>query len=61
VFEIFGFKVKGTYDNGIIVTEITPGSVAESAGVKVGKRIRKIYFEGHEVRNIYAVGGVKKC
>ncbi|MBN1832378.1 MAG: PDZ domain-containing protein [Deltaproteobacteria bacterium] len=60
VFEIFGFEVKGSYDAGIVVSEIRPDSAAESGGLKVGERIRKVYFEGHEVRNIYAVGGLKQ-
>jgi C-terminal processing protease CtpA/Prc len=59
VFDIFGFQVKGTYEKGIIVTEIRPGSVAESGGLKLGERIRKVSFKGHEVRNIYSVGGLK--
>ena len=60
IFEIFGFEVKGSYDKGIVVTEIRPGSPAESGGLKVGERIRKIFFEGHEVRNIYSMDGLKK-
>lgn len=59
VFEIFGFEVKGSYDQGIVVTEIRPGSAAESGGLKVRERIRKVYFKGHEVRNIYAMSGLK--
>jgi hypothetical protein len=58
VFDLFGFKVKNTYE-GIIITEIRPASVAEYGGLKVGERIRKASLKGYGVRNIYSVGGLE--
>jgi hypothetical protein len=58
VFELFGFKVKNTYQ-GVIITEIRPVSVAEYGGLKVGERVRKASLEGYGVRNIYTVSGVE--
>jgi hypothetical protein len=58
VFDLFGFKVKNTYE-GVIITEIRPASVAEYGGLKVGERIRKASLEDYGVRNIYYVGGLE--
>ncbi len=58
VFDLFGFKVKNTYE-GVIITEIRPASVAEDGGLKVGERIRKASLKGYGVRNIYSVGGLE--
>ena len=58
VFDLFGFKVKNTYE-GVIITEIRPASVAEYGGLKVGERIRKASFKGYGVHNIYYVSGLE--
>ena len=58
VFDLYGFKVK-TKNDQIIITEIRPASVAEQGGLIAGERIRKAFFEGSGVRNIYSVGGLK--
>jgi hypothetical protein len=58
VFDLYGFKVKNAYE-GVIITEIRPESVAEYGGLKVGEPIRKAFFEGYGVRNIYSVSGLE--
>ena len=58
VFDLFGFKVKRTFE-GVNITEIRPGSVAEYGGLKVGESIRKASLKGYGVRNIYSVGGLE--
>ncbi len=59
VFDIFGFKVKRSLD-GVVITEISPGSVASYGGLKVGERIRRASLEGYGKRNIYSVRGLEK-
>ena len=58
VFDFYGFKVKRA-NEGVIITEIRPESVAEYGGLKVGEPIRKAFFEGYGVRNIYSVPGLE--
>jgi len=58
VFALYGFKVKTKKDQ-IIITEIKPASVAEHGGLKAGEPIRKAFYEGSGVRNIYTIGGLK--
>jgi hypothetical protein len=58
VFDLFGFEVKNTHE-GVVITEIRPGSVAEYGDLKVGERIRKAALKDYGVRNIYSVGGLE--
>jgi hypothetical protein len=58
VFDLYGFKVKNT-NNGVVITEIRPASVAENGGLKVGESIRKAFYKGTGVRNIYSVSGLE--
>ncbi len=58
VFDLFGFKVRNT-NEGVVITEIRPGSVAEHAGLIVGERVRKAYLEGYGARNIYYLSGLE--
>lgn len=57
-FDLFGFKVKKSY-KGVIITEITPASVAEYGGLKVGEPVRKAFYKRSAVSNIYSVGGLE--
>lgn len=57
-FDLFGFKVKNRPE-GVIITEIRPGSVAEDGGLKVGEEIRKAFYKGHAVLNIYSAKGLE--
>ncbi|MFC1838753.1 hypothetical protein ACFL1N_04170 [Thermodesulfobacteriota bacterium] len=59
VFELFGFKVKRTFE-GVVITEIRPGSVAQHGGLKKGEPIKKASLKNYGVRNIYSVGGLEK-
>lgn len=59
VFELYGFKVKQT-QRRVIVKEITPGSFAESGGLKVGEVVRRAFYEGERRMNIYSVKGLEK-
>lgn len=58
VFDLYGFKVKNRPE-GIIITEVRPGSVAEKGGLKVGEPIRKAFYKGRSVLNIYTATGLK--
>ncbi len=58
VFALYGFNVKQEY-SGVVVTEVTPGSFAEEAGLKVGEPIRKVFYQKSSERNIYAISGLK--
>ncbi len=58
VFVMYGFKVKQEYSR-VVVSEVTPGSFAEEAGLKVGEPIRKVFYEKSSERNIYAISGLK--
>lgn len=59
VFDLFGFKVKNTPD-GVVITEVRPGSVAETGGLKVGEPVRKAFYKGAGTLNIYAKTGLDK-
>lgn len=58
VFDLFGFKVKRSFD-GVIITEIRSGSVISDSGLKVGDPVRRAFLEGYGSRNIYSVGGLE--
>ncbi|GEM_PF-7134210 len=58
VFTMYGFKVKQEYSS-VIVTEVTPDSFAEEAGLKTQEPIRKVFYEKSSERNIYAISGLK--
>lgn len=58
VFVMYGFKVKQEYSR-VVVSEVTPGSFAEEAGLKVGEPIRKVFYKKSSERNIYAISGLK--
>ena len=58
VFDLYGFKVKQVSDS-VIISEITPGSVAEKGGLIEGEPVRKAFYEGGQKLNIYYVKGLK--
>lgn len=58
IFDLYGFKVKQVSQK-VIIKEITPGSLAEKGGLKVGEPIRKAFYQSNKIQNIYAIKGLE--